>query len=298
MQPNPLAIWPHSAAVTALTIVWWVCLAIVAVWIVAERGRSMTSRVLVVAAAAATAILAWPEQINVFPQRSAGQVQVQSALLDPWLDPMLALPAIACACVGGVAVWRELVRPRLSRTVGGSLKLAGHTSPEALRRDLVRTLGDPTVRIAFQSEDGWIDERGRPVDIGEDGQRGVTIIRRDGVDIAALDHDLSLVAQPDLVQVAATSLAMSLEAQRMAAVAEAASEDVRESAARLLAAAESGRLDVEQRIVAGPEAVLDLCRRTARRPPARSGGDPRRSPGSVDRGASDRTRHDSGIARG
>jgi len=134
--------------------------------------------------------------------------------------------------------------------------LAGSTSPEALRADLVRTLGDPTVRVAFQSDDGCIDARGRPVVLGADDRRGVTVIRRDGVDIAALDHDLSLVAQPDLVQVAATSLAMSLEAQRLAAVAEAASADVRESAARLLAAAESARLDVERRIMSGPDQTL------------------------------------------
>jgi hypothetical protein len=255
-QPNPFAIWPHAGAVRALTIVWWVCIAIAALWVVTERGRSMTTRGLVLAATIATAVLAWPEQVVTFGLRSAGQVQAQSALLDPWLDPLLAVPAIACACVGGVAVWRELVRPRLSRTDGGSLRLADNTSREALRRELVRTLGDPTVRIAFQSEDGWIDEHGRPLEIGTDKQRGVTVIRRDGVDVAALDHDLALVGQPDLVQVAATSLAMSIEAQRMAAIAAAASEDVRESAARLLAAAESGRLDVEQLIVAGPDAVL------------------------------------------
>jgi hypothetical protein len=255
-QPNPLAIWPNSGVVTALTVVWWACLAAVVLWHSNERGRSVTSRVLVLAAAAATAILAWPAQVAAFPRVSGGRVEGQSVLLDPALDPLLAVPAIACACAGGLAMWRELVRPRLSRTDGGSLKLAGHTSPAALRHDLVRTLGDPTVRIAFQSQDGWIDEHGRPISVGGDSQRGVTVIRRDGVDIAALDHDLSLIAQPDLVQVAATSMAMSLEAQRLAAVAEAASEDVRESAARLLAAAESGRLDVERRIMSGPDRTL------------------------------------------
>jgi len=255
-QPNPLAFWPHSGVVVALTIVWWACITVVAIWVATERGRSVLTRVLVVAATAAAAILAWPEQVITFPRRSSGTIQAQSLLLEPWLDPLLAVPAIACACAGGVAVWRELVRPRLSRTEGGSLRLAGHTSREALRKELVRTLGDPTVRIAFQSEEGWIDERGRPIAIGDGVQRGVTVIRRDGVDVAALDHDVSLVGQPDLVQVAATSLAMSLEARRMAAVAEAASEDVRESAARLLAAADSGRVDVEQRIVSGPDATL------------------------------------------
>ena len=256
-QPNPLAVWPSSRGVTVLTIIWWVCVMSVAVWIASERGRAAVSRCLVVAAVAATAILSWPKEVVAFPQRSGGAVKAQSILLDPWLDALLAVPALACACVGGVMVWRELVRPRLSRTVGGSLRLAGHTSSTALRADLIRTLGDPTARIAFQSDDGWIDERGRAVTLGADDRRGVTVIRRDGVDIAALDHDLSLVAQPDLVQVAATSLAMSLEAQRLAAVAEAASADVRESAARLLAAAESGRLDVERRIMSGPDRTLE-----------------------------------------
>lgn len=252
-QPNPLAFWPNSGVVTALTVVWWVCIGTIAAWIAIERGRSVTSRCLVLAAAAATAILAWPQDVVLFTVRRAGVVQQQTSL--PWLDPVLAVPAVVCACVGGVAVWRELVWPRLSRTERGSLQLAGHTSPLALRRDLVRTLGDPTVRIAFQSDDGWIDERGRQIEIGGD-QRGVTLIRRDGVDVAALDHDLALVGQPDLVQIAATSLAMSLEAQRLAAVAEAASADVRESAARLLAAAEAGRADVERRIVSGPDQIL------------------------------------------
>jgi len=255
-QANPLALWPSARIVTALTIVWWGCIVVVALWIVTERGRNIVSRCMLLVAAAATMVLAKPDDVVTFTQRRAGRLQAPSVLLGAWLDPLLAVPALACACLGGVLVWRELVLPRLSRTVGGSLKLADHTSPEALRADLVRTLGDPTVRVAFQSDDGWIDERGRPVVLGVDDRRGVTVIRRDGVDIAALDHDLSLMAQPDLVQVAATSLAMSLEAQRLAAVAEAASADVRESAARLLAAAESGRLDVERRIMSGPDRTL------------------------------------------
>ena len=249
-QGNPFAVVPNALAVRVLLVAWAVWLVWAAIVVVRRRAGGSPAKLVAAAASVATTLfLAWPERL--LPEearRSSSAGTWTSSWLSRWRRrPSWPAPRI----------WSELVEPRLSRSVGGALQLDTDASPAAQRRRLVRTLGDPTVRIAFRTDDGgWIDEAGRVTDLDTDPPRAVTVVRRGGRTLAALEHDASLRGQPDLLEVAATSLAMTLDAQRQAVVANAAAEDARASAARLLVAADGGRQGVEEEIAAGPDATL------------------------------------------
>jgi hypothetical protein len=250
-QGNPLARLPNNVSVWLLLVVWAVWVGAGSVLIVRRLGaRSIFARVALAAAVAATLVLAWPQDLS---------PSDQTPLLNHWYaDLLLGIPIAAAAGAGIVAVWGELVRPRLSRSVDGALQLGADATPEAQRRELVRTLADPTARLLFRDDaSAWIDEKGQPAAIEVLPPRAVTIVRRDGRELAALEHDASLLGQPDLLEIAATSLALTLDARRLAAMAEAAAEDARASAARLLQAADAGRQQVEWRILTGPERRLE-----------------------------------------
>jgi hypothetical protein len=247
-QANPLALWPH-VVVRVFWLAWTVCVLIdgaITLRVARQRRRHGVLLIAVAVSCIASVVLAWPEALH-NPTRS-------SALRDrPYFLPLLAVPMMAAACVAIAAVWGEFVQARLSRTRDGALQLRGESLLASLRGQLERTLGDPTARVVFPDADRWIDGSGRTTALAAATHRAATIITSDGVPVAAIEHDESLRAQPDLVDVAATALAHSLEARRLAAVAGAAAEDARASAARLLAAGDEARRLVEERIYEGPD---------------------------------------------
>jgi hypothetical protein len=251
-QSNPVALSPNDLIVRVLWVVWALWVLGVSTAIAARAVRRRRPSIAVVAIAGfVTVILAYPESVRPL---AAGSV-----ILGRWYSNLLlAVPVIAAAFVGAVAVWEELVRPRLSHSQAGALQLGSGTTPDALRRELVRALADPTVRVAFPSEMGWIDQHGRGMTVASDAHRAATVVTRNGHPLAAIDYDVSLLGQPDLVDVAATTTAWSLDARRLAALAEAAAEDIRRSAARLLAAGDEGRRHVERLIADGPDRRLSM----------------------------------------
>ncbi len=262
-QANPLAWWPQDNVVSALWVAWglWVMAVTSAAaigFLRLRREQTITRRApgladaSVLAAwlfAAASVALALPERLSLFG--------TDSLIVERWYSELLqALPLAAAAVVGAGAVWSELVRPRLSRSAAGTLQLGAEATPAARQRELVRALSDPTALLLFQGESGWLDEHGTIRELAVGAHRAAAVICRDGSPIAAIEYDDQLLGQPDLVEVAATSVALSLDGRRLAAVAEAAAEDARASAARLLAAGDEGRLIVERQIVDGPDRVL------------------------------------------
>ena len=86
---------------------------------------------------------------------------------------------------------------------------------------LTHALGDPSSRVAIVDGRGqWIDSAGASRPTPEAGS-GVTFVLRDGVPVAALEHDAELVAHPALVDAAVTALVLQLEAWRQQTEAEA-----------------------------------------------------------------------------
>jgi hypothetical protein len=257
---NPLHRVDSDAALRTVWALWSVLVVVVAVATVvalARRGAGtrpserraarlvLGAGVAVAAGMATLPLTAFPERV-----RLDGGAPIGSVVLGHWYaDLVNVAPALAAAVVGGVLVWGELLRPRLSRRTDGAIQLG--TAPS-----LERALGDATARVLFPTGDGWVDDRGRPAEPATSAGRAATVVTRDGVPVAAVEHDEWLLSQPDLLDVAVTSVARTLEGRRLAAVATAGTEDIQTSATRLLDAAERARRDVEARIADGPDRTL------------------------------------------
>jgi hypothetical protein len=266
-QGNPLQVWYSVPASWALWAMWSLLVVTVA-WVtaVAAARRCATggpaerraSR-LVRSAAIAIAVGACVEPLNAFPERArlAHGTPVGSVLQGHWYaDLVTVAPALGAAALGTVLVWAELVRPRLGR-LGGAIQLDATVAPSALGQRLQRALADPTARVLFPRDGGgWVDDRGRAAEPAARAGRAATIVTREGNIVAAVEHHDSLLAQPDLVDVAVASVGFALEAARLTAVARASTEDIQASATRLLGAAEAARRTVEHRIEAGPQRTL------------------------------------------
>jgi len=267
-QANPLGYWASTTGVRALWLAWIAWVVAVSAVTAARLVRHATARrgapsdhaldrlvgaagVVNLVAALALVVLSWPDRVSV--RSPSGSI-----VIGRWYsDLLLVVPVVAAAVSGAAMVWSELVRPRLSRTSSGAIQLATSSSPDTVRLDLARALGDPTVRLLFPRADaGWVDDRGRPALLAVEAHRAATILTAGDQPMAAIEYDASLLEQPDLVEVAATSAALSLDSQRLAALASAAATDARSSAARLLAAADDARQTVERRIADGPDRIL------------------------------------------
>lgn len=90
--------------------------------------------------------------------------------------------------------------------------LESPADPAALQQALCRTLGDPTLTLAYPLDSGeYVDNHGKHVDLEHDVPgRSVTRVQRRGELVAIIDHDTALQEQPQMVKaaVAATGLAM------------------------------------------------------------------------------------------
>jgi signal transduction histidine kinase len=131
-----------------------------------------------------------------------------------------------------------LIRARMieSGAVGELIARMGETPRRgALRDEIARALGDPTIDLVFWlPDDGrFVDARGRRVDLPEPGSgRGVTMVEREGARVAAIVHD-SLVIDEELRAIAAAA-SIALENERLDAELRAKVEELRASRSRML----------------------------------------------------------------
>ena len=120
----------------------------------------------------------------------------------------LAYTLIPAAFLVGV------LRTRLQRGALTDLLLElGESSPERIRDALARTLGDPSLEIAFwmSRRNSYVDARGRPFHPGD----GRAITELD--EVATLVHDPSLLDDPDLIRAAGAAARLALENARLQA---------------------------------------------------------------------------------
>jgi signal transduction histidine kinase len=170
-----------------------------------------------------------------------------------------------------LALMAGLLRARLARTAVGDLVVElEHTPPQGLRDALARTLGDPTLALAFWlPERGlYVDAAGVPVELPEDGARAVTRLEHEGKPLAALVHDPSLLEEPRLVQAAGAAARLALENARLQADMRAQLAQVQESRVRIVAAADEERRRIERDLHDGAQqrlVSLALQLRTAQR---------------------------------
>jgi len=177
----------------------------------------------------------------------------------------VALVALPITLVGG------LLRAQLARAGVGDLVLElEHARPHEVRDALARSLGDPTLEVAF-----WLPERGayadadgQSVELPDTGARAVTRLEHDGEPLAAIIHDVSLLDEPELVRAAGAAARLALENAQLQAETRAQLVQVKESRVRIVAAADDERRRIERDLHDGAQqrlAALALQLRTAQR---------------------------------
>ena len=160
-----------------------------------------------------------------------------------------------------IFVW-GLLSTRLARSAVGDLvvELEGPAPAGGLRDVLSRTLGDPTLDVAYaiEGQDRWADADGHPVTqpgAGDGSElRTVTLIESDGIALAALTHDQALDA--DLVRAVAAAAGMAIANERLRAQVRAQLEEVRASRQRIVEAGDRERRRVERDLHDGAQQRL------------------------------------------
>src|SRR5262249_28244133 len=174
-------------------------------------------------------------------------------LVDPFAYLLKELSVVLQICIPILFTW-GLVSSRLARSAVGDLVVEiGRPLPrEGLRSALSRTLGDPSLHVAFaiQGDTRWGSADGTPVSFpAEDAQsepRGVTFVEMDGQPVAALIHDSAIDA--GLVRAAGAAAGMAIANERLRAEVRAQLEEVRASRQRIVEAGDRERRRVERNL--------------------------------------------------
>lgn len=178
-------------------------------------------------------------------------------------DSVTSALQIAMITAVPVAIAYAMLSGGFARTgdvqeLGAWLSIAGD-SREALQAALARSLGDPSVRLAFWSDETgtFIDGQGRPVRVGERGGGAVDVEIADRR-VAVIEYDASLIAEPALVAAAGRVVAVAIDRARIAAELRASHDDLRESRARIVHAADEERRRLAQDLHDGLQSQLVL----------------------------------------
>ena len=173
----------------------------------------------------------------------------------PALTP-LALMTLPVAFIVGMA------RSRLSRLAVGHLvvELREAPTPHHLRDIVARTLGDPTLSIAYRvpGNPPWVDADGNAVNlpVATDTTRSYTILEREGETVAALLHDRAVEDDPALITSVAAAASLALENERLQAEVKAQLTEVRASRARIIDAGDVERRRLQRDIHDGAQQRL------------------------------------------
>ncbi|MEJ2868966.1 ATP-binding protein [Actinomycetospora sp. OC33-EN08] len=105
---------------------------------------------------------------------------------------------------------------------------------------LARTLGDPSLSLAFRGDDGsWVDGEGRPAVVPPG--RELVPVELAGRAVGAIIHDPSLQPGPETVRAAGRVVAIAVDRERLTARLLAEQEQLRESRTRLVEAGDRER---------------------------------------------------------
>jgi signal transduction histidine kinase len=124
------------------------------------------------------------------------------------------------------------------------------TRSAAVREQLARALGDPTLEVAFRPPAGatYVDAAGRAVALPEAGSRRVSIVEEHGRTVAALIHDAAVLEDPALTMALAEAAALASSNAGLQAEVRDQLAELEASRRRLLSAADDERRRLEQRL--------------------------------------------------
>jgi signal transduction histidine kinase len=153
------------------------------------------------------------------------------------------------------ADWAAFVLRSLAR----ALLLTSLPAGAPVRETLAQSLGDRSLSIAYWLPDrgAFVDERGHPVPLPRPGSdRAWTAVDYEGRRVAAIIHDASLEASPELVQAAAAAASLALDNERLKADLRARVEELRASRVRIVEASNSARRRLERDLHDGAQQQL------------------------------------------
>jgi signal transduction histidine kinase len=135
-----------------------------------------------------------------------------------------------------------------------------------LADEIGRAVGDRSLTIAYRGGEGYVDEAGRPVELPAPGdrQRTATLIFEAGEPVAALVHDPSALADPELERAAAAAARLALGNVRLRREVAARVEELEASAQRLVLAGDAEHRRLARAVEEQAERRLaDAARRLA-----------------------------------
>lgn len=168
---------------------------------------------------------------------------------------------VATATLVPIGFLVGLTRARIARGRVADLVLQLGAKPDqpTLREVLARTLGDPSLDVAYAvpGTADFVDLEGRAIVMpAASAGRAVTKLERDGDTVALLIHDPALMEQPELLGSVSAATRLALDNERLQAEVRAQLEDVRASRARIVAAGDAERRRVERDLHDGAQQRL------------------------------------------
>jgi signal transduction histidine kinase len=205
-------------------------------------ARRSQGPVLVAAVVAVAVAVAWVASALVSGERL-------SSLEDAARASALLLPL---GVIVGVA-WTRLRRSGASELVV-ELRTEGAAS---LRERLARTLGDPSLELAYRLDDGrYVDSSGETTALPAGPDRALTPLTARGAEVAVLVHDPALLDEPALVESVRATAGLVLENERLAAEVRAQLAEVRASRSRIVSATDAERRRIERDLHDGAQQRL------------------------------------------
>jgi signal transduction histidine kinase len=207
-------------------------------------------------------------------RRALAPVLLAAGLAIGMLGVVVVMDAAGLPTEGSLALWLSdvfyagiplaflfgLLRMRWHRSAVAELVVTLGTAAEQaqVRNAIAHTLGDNSLELAF-----WLPEQRRFVDAtGEErlvqptAGRAVTKVDHNGMTVAALVHDASLLEDPGLVEAVGAAAGLALENTRLHAELRAQLAEVRASRARLVQAADAERRRLERDLHDGAQQRL------------------------------------------
>jgi signal transduction histidine kinase len=240
----------------------------------ANAAMNLQRAVIVVVALGAFVVLASRRRSSGRPLRGSRELLVVSfglalvALASGLAMKALGAPgtevfrvvAFGLVGVAPVVLLLGFLRARLARSALGDLflEVRGDPSPADLQDALSRALRDPSLSLLYWLPEfgSYADLEGRAVELQPEKGRAVTLINRDGVQVAALLHDPALVQEPELLEAVTAAASIALENAQLHVELRARLEELRGSRARVIDAGQKERQRLERNLHDGAQQRL------------------------------------------